>query len=472
MPGLINDDEPSTGISEEVRPEEEFQPGDLAPIWSGPIAPASISEGLENALIAQCTLCGNKDVAARRWEVEQDWEARLYNRGNQNILPRRGGGWVVPPYATLYNQSRSNKSGQKFFGHETNIVAAYGSIITAALGRDIPAVRFEPQNPMCDADVTAANAATRYARLFNHSNDLLTFQNQCIYYLYTGGRVIVCVDSILDGQRFGREEIFAPEPVVPETEENPPHPAFFLVRHGETAMNRQNRARGRSETPLDNLGTSQVEQAANYLKGKPIAAIISSPIERARESAQILAKSLNLPVAMDERLASFDLGSETGQQISSMREIFDNAKKNPNEPVGDTGESFSQFNGRLESFLSELLANPGGPAPLLVTHDSVIRQIASILNGPQGWLPGFTPPGGVAICDPLEDGTYRLHPTYPATPPPAPSHRTRPRSREITSCYGKLEAHVPINCQSLEEMPFVQLCREYDVSIVKAMFPA
>lgn len=481
MAGLIEEGAASgpENEPEQRNPEREFQPGELAAVWGGPVSPVTVSDEAQKELIALCRMVGNKDVAARRWEVEQCWELELYYRGNQNLLPRKGGGWVVPPYATIYNQSNRNQQGQKWFGQETNILAAYGSIITAALGRDIPHVRFEANDPKCDADVTKKDAATRYARLFAHNNDLLTFQDQLLYYLMTGGRAIICTDYMLDSQKFGREQVPAEqEGIVPENEDAPRRAAFFLLRHGETTLNREDRARGRSEVPLDGLGQSQVEQAADWLKNHPISAILSSPVERARESAQLLGQILGVPVAFDERLASFDLGDFAGQPSSDMGAVFEEAKENPNEPVGTSGESFSDFQGRLQSLVADILSASAsaGPLtaqapPLLVTHDSVIRQIGEMLNGESGWLPGFTPPGGVAQCEPLPDSNYRLHPVFPATPPLPPSHRSRPRGREVVSCYGKLQAHVPINCGSLDEMPFVQLCREYDVSIAKAMFP-
>lgn len=459
-------------------PEQEYQPGDLAAVWSGPIAPASLSDAAQKELVSECRMVGNKDVAARRWEVEQEWELRLYHRGNQNLLPRRGGGWVVPPYSTVYNQNQGNR-GQTWFGQETNIIAAYSSIITAALGRDLPQVRFEPQDPKCDPDITAADAATRYSRLFAHNNDLLTFQDQLLYYLL-GGRAIICCDYVLDAQKYGREQVPSiPENAVPENESALSHrAAFFMMRHGETALNREDRARGRSEAPLDGLGQTQVEQAADFMKDHPVVAIISSPVERARESAQALSSILGVPVTYDDRLASFDLGNLAGRPTSDMKQVYDEAKANPNEPVGDSGESWSDFTSRISNVLGEILSQFAQSTPLnspppvlLVTHDSVIRTAGEMLNGEGGWLSGFTPPGGVALCEPLPDMTFRLHPVWPSTPPLPPSHRSRPKGREVVSCYGKLEAHTPINCQSLDEMPFVQLCREYDVAVVKAMFP-
>ena len=111
----------------------QFDPGELAPFWASPHEPAQLSDDAEKQLRALCDLVGNKDVAARRWEVEQAWEARLYDHGYQYLLPRKGGGWVMPPFATNYNRAGSQKNGQKWYGYETNIYSSYGEIISAAL---------------------------------------------------------------------------------------------------------------------------------------------------------------------------------------------------------------------------------------------------------------------------------------------------------------------------------------------------
>lgn len=449
----------------------DFQPGDLAPVWAGPFAPATLSPEAENALVALCRAVGNKDTAARRWEVEAAWEMRLYDRGYQTLLPRRGGGWVVPPYAAIYNQTRTREF-QNAVGYETNIIGTYGEIVTAALTRDAPHVRFEPADPMSDADVTAADAAECYKRLFAHQNDLKTFQQQLVYYLRTDGRAVVCVDYILDAQRFGREQVPDEPDAVPEDSGAPA--VFYVMRHGETGLNRDGLARGRSEVPLDSLGQSQAEQAADWLKSRSVGAVVSSPVERARESAQVIAQIVGASMSFDDRLASFDIGDLSGQDAAALKQTFADARRDPNEPVGGTGESWDEFSGRVQALLAELTnTEPGAQSapPVLVTHDSFIRAAAEALNGEGGWLDGMVGPGGVAVCERLDDGSFRLRPVYPSAAPLPPSHRTRPRGREVVSCFGKLEAHVPINCNSLDEMPFVQIAREYDVAIAKAMFP-
>ena len=67
--------------------------------------------------------------------------------------------------------------------------------------RDIPAVRFEPQNPTSDSDITCARAATKYARLFARANDYWIYSISLL--LPGSGRALVVVDHVLDAQSYG-----------------------------------------------------------------------------------------------------------------------------------------------------------------------------------------------------------------------------------------------------------------------------
>lgn len=466
---LDHDDGPGHEEDEDKMPQ--FDPGELAPYWASPHEPAQLSDEAEKALLALCDLVGNKDVAARRWEVEQSWEARLYDRGYQYLLPRKGGGWVMPPFATDYNRAGSRKNGQKWYGYETNIYTSYGEILTAALTRDIPEVRFEPQDPTSDADITTARAATKYARLFNRANDLLDLQHQLVYYLRNDGRALIVVDHVLDAQRFGRQEL--QEPLVPEnlygaTE----RPAIWLVRHGETEANAEGKARGRMEVPLDERGEREAQRAADWLKQKKIAAIVSSPVERALETARAVSDSTGAPVEMDDRLASLNIGSLAGGDGQTVQGQVEEYERDPNRPMPD-GESFAQFHARVEEALSEMLDRATPDAPLaIVTHDSVITEIFRLLMGSDIPIGGQVPPGGVAAVELNQDGSWAAHNAFPAIAPEPTRSRTRgmPRGQEVAEVYGKLEHKLPINAMTLGDCPFVQVSKEYDYAYVKGMF--
>ena len=449
----------------------DFDPGELAPFPASPFPALDLSEPEKLAVKELCDLVGNKDVAARRWEVEQTWEARLFNRGYQYLLPRKGGGWILPPFATDYQSASGRRRGDKWYGYETNIVATYGDIITAALTRDRPQVRFEPEDPMADADITAADEAVKYARLFERNNDLATFQEQLVYYLCTDGRAVIVVDHVLDAQRFGRIEANLQDPVVPETEAEVTPALLYLVRHGETDLNADGRARGRSEVDINDRGARQVQRSADWLKTKGIGSIISSPVRRSLDSAAILQQATGAQVTPDDRAASLDVGELAGEPSGAVADDIEDSGRDA--PIGGDGESLDDFQARVRSLLSDMLSSQGNGPTALVTHDSVISQIFKELHGesvPPGSLIG---PGGVAAVYPAGDGTYSVRSVFPYTQPAPASGQSRgfPRGMELVEPFGILEAKVPVNSLTLHDCPFVQISREYDVAYVKAMFP-
>lgn len=212
-------------------PALQFSDGELAPWWASPYPECELTPEAEKTVIELCRQIAQRDVASQRFAVETAWQERLFYRGFQYLLPRKNGGWIIPPFATAYNRS-GGKVPARFFGNEVNIYATYCDILTAALTRDIPTVRFEPQNTESDADITAADAATRYARLFRHQNDLLSLITDVANFLCTDGRCVIVTDHVLDAQRFGREEPEDEPAVVPETETLQEHVVIYVVRHG------------------------------------------------------------------------------------------------------------------------------------------------------------------------------------------------------------------------------------------------
>src|SRR5487761_2511968 len=251
--------------TEEVKPELKFEPGELAPWADSPYPPAELSTEEENHIKELCRKVGNSDIAARRWEVEQAWEARLFDRGYQYLVYRRGGGWLAPDSAVGYAAVTGRQGWTSRSGLETNIYNTYGEIISSALTRDIPSVRFRAMNPESDADITAKDGATEYAKIFRNQNNLKELHSQIAYYMRTDGRVILVTDHVLDAQRFGREEEKGQTPAVPENESAGPQPVIYLVRHGETELNKEGKLRGRSETDIDEVGERQADRAADFL---------------------------------------------------------------------------------------------------------------------------------------------------------------------------------------------------------------
>lgn len=190
--------------------------------WS-PEEFVTLSEKGKNQLLELCRNCAKRDMAARRMEVEQAWEARLFQRGYQYLFPRRGGGWQLFSAAT--GRTWSQMQGAQVY--ETNIYGAHCEILTSALTRDIPVGRFEPEDPNSGPDVTAAEKAEEFQEVFAKNNDLKALHTQAANYMCTDGRILFYTRYVVDGQRFGFNDDEEQTAVVPEDEENaePQHSA-------------------------------------------------------------------------------------------------------------------------------------------------------------------------------------------------------------------------------------------------------
>lgn len=201
--------------SQSAEPEQDLKLGELGPFDYTAEPFLKLSDDEKNAIKALVRDCAKRDTAARRMEVEQSWEARLFKRGYQYLLPRRGGGWYLPSPTTGFGAGRQIQQAALY---ETNIYGAHCDIVTAALVRDIPQCRFEPFNPSYDPDITAADVADDFKEIYSRANDLRALHTQAADYMCTDGRVLFVTYTVLDGQRFGFEDPADDDPPAPEDE--------------------------------------------------------------------------------------------------------------------------------------------------------------------------------------------------------------------------------------------------------------
>lgn len=103
---------------------------------------------------------------------------------------------------------------------------------------------------------------------------------------------------------------------------------FFFIRHGETNWNKEKRLQGKSDIPLNDTGRAQAKAAANDFSQQNIDYIISSPLLRAKETAQILNQHLSATIVYDDRLIERDHGiiegmSEEDIKTRNPADLFD-----------------------------------------------------------------------------------------------------------------------------------------------------
>jgi hypothetical protein len=182
-----------------------------------------------------------RDYPARLLEVITAWEAALFYRGFQFLIPQRGGGWKIPGESTGYGASMQMDPALL----PTNVYSANGQILIATLTRAVPVVRFEPQDASNDAQITAAESAEKFVKVIERNNDLMVIQTDAARHLYNDGRFLYYTRYMKDGQRFGWEEEDAPDNIVPENE--PP----------DQAVANPGNAEGAGTVPETNPGTAE-----------------------------------------------------------------------------------------------------------------------------------------------------------------------------------------------------------------------
>lgn len=149
--------------------------------------------------------------------------------------------------------------------------------------------------------------------------------------------------------------------------------AIYFLRHGQSQANVDGLFAGqREDSELTDLGKEQASTAGAGLADKDIVKIISSPLRRARKTAEIVAQALGTsPVEFDDRLLEYDMGSLTGQPHTKVtsRELI--AAEGAEDPV--------TFQNRVLSFLREHKDDEGNL--LIVSHAGVGRTIEAARQG-------------------------------------------------------------------------------------------
>jgi len=171
-------------------------------------------------------------------------------------------------------------------------------------------------------------------------------------------------DAISGKRRTISQFFFTPvEKIAKRTE-------FILLRHGETNWNRELRIQSRNDIPLNQKGISEAKKVAKKLKKEIITAIYTSPLKRARHTAQIIAKEFGIEPIVDERLVEINHGKWAGHRekdiLKREPEKFKRWKKTPWEVIPEGGETWKDFRKRVASFFNEVSQKRRGERILIV----------------------------------------------------------------------------------------------------------
>lgn len=198
-----------TDTDEEIK----YGVGVLAGLEWSPVPNAKLLTTERNAIKELVKKAARRDYPARLIEIIATWEAALFYRGFQFLIPERGGGWKIPGESTGYGASMQMDLALL----PTNIYSARGQMIIAALTRTVPSVRFAPQDGTSDAQITAADSADKFVKVISRNNDLIVIQTDASRYLWTDGRFGYWSRFEKNGQAYGWEEDDEPDDMVPES---------------------------------------------------------------------------------------------------------------------------------------------------------------------------------------------------------------------------------------------------------------
>ena len=161
---------------------------------------------------------------------------------------------------------------------------------------------------------------------------------------------------------------------------------IIFLRHAQAENNTKRILAGRTEgVPLTKTGIEQAERIAKYLASIDISAIYSSPIERAKHTAEIVAESCSLDVALDERLTEIDMGKFTRMNYDDMFAKYGNIflKFYENDPVISEHEveTFPDVQKRVLEIVDHVLKKHNNENVILVTHmDPIKSMLAKVMN--------------------------------------------------------------------------------------------
>jgi probable phosphoglycerate mutase len=278
-------------------------------------------------------------------------------------------------------------------GRATNNVAEYGGLVAglqAALDLD-PSAQVEVR---MDSKLVVEQMSGRW-KVKHPDMQKLALQAQqlarqlgSVRYTWVpraqNGAADALANSAMDGKPVHRDS--AVEPVIVEDDVQPVEPApvvttlTHLLRHGRTEHTPERRYSGRNELPLSVTGRAEAEAAAARAQELGIEVIVASPLRRARETAEIVAAQVGVPVEFDDDFVELDFGDLEGLTFDEARGKHPLATRRFLSDVtvaAPGGESIADVSVRVARARRRLLQRHAGRTVLVVSHVTPIKLLLS-----------------------------------------------------------------------------------------------
>src|SRR6266853_747668 len=144
-----------------------------------------------------------------------------------------------------------------------------------------------------------------------------------------------------------------------------------IVRHGETTENADNTVRGWEPVSLNENGIAEAHKAGKELKEKGVDTIVSSDLQRAKETAAIIQKETGAEVQFDPRLRTWNVGEHAGKPCETSNPILKEYAQNKQDEPVPGGESFNDFKDRSFAGIRDAVLNNKDKEVAILTHNRV-----------------------------------------------------------------------------------------------------
>ena len=189
---------------------------------------------------------------------------------------------------------------------------------------------------------------------------------------------------------------------------------ILLVRHGATEWNIHKRAQGHADIDLTDEGRAQALHAANELSDTDIAAVYSSDLKRALDTATVIAEAHGLKVTVDPDFREIDQGDWEGLTVDEIRtrwpDLWGPARHYNPRPNGETPQ---QVRDRAVKALRKAVEAHPGETIVVVSHGGTIRWLSAEALGyddhRSARIRGLGNGGIVCVDADLENGGMVLH---------------------------------------------------------------
>lgn len=154
---------------------------------------------------------------------------------------------------------------------------------------------------------------------------------------------------------------------------------LYLIRHGQTEWNLKGRLQGGKDSQLTALGREQASAVALSLQKAAPGSILASPLGRAKKTAEIIAKALDIPITEDERLGELRFGKAEGLTMSEIDKRWPDFRAHREQDKWHVcwpdGENYEDADRRIAPFVTEVLdpelkADNGAPLAI-VGHETM-----------------------------------------------------------------------------------------------------